>query len=55
MIEVTSLIDNDYENAGNLYRIQVTTESYEEFLEAWEILLRLRNEQQERKRRQIYG
>ena len=55
MIEVTSLINNDYENAGNLYSIQVTTESYEEFLEAWKILLKLRNEQQEKKRRQIYG
>ena len=55
MIEITSLIDNDYENAGNLYNIQVTTESYEEFLEAWKILLKLRDEQQKRKRRQIYG
>lgn len=54
-MEIKHIIAPDYENAGNLYTLEVTTDSHEEFIEAWELLLKLRDEQLERRRRRIYG
>lgn len=54
-MEIKHIITPDYENAGNLYTLEVTTDSHEEFIEAWELLLKLHDEQSERRRRRIYG
>lgn len=55
MIEIKRTITPDYENAGNLYTLEVSTESQEEFEETWLLLLQLRCEQLGRLRRRIYG
>ena len=39
MINIKTIIAPDYESAGNLYTIEVTTDSYEAFIEAWKMLL----------------
>ena len=55
MINIKTIIAPDYESAGNLYTIEVTTDSYEAFIETWKILLYTNDRLKEQKRRQIYG
>lgn len=55
MIDIKTIIAPDYESAGNLYTIEVTTDSYEAFIEAWKMLLYTNDRLKEQKRRQIYG
>ena len=55
MIDIKTIIAPDYENTGNLYTIEVTTDSYEAFIETWKILLYTNDRLKEQKRRQIYG
>lgn len=55
MIEIKRTHAPDYENSGNLYQIEVTTDSFEEYSEAVQLLLSLREIQQERIRKLIKG
>ena len=55
MIEITRTQTPDYENTGNLYHIEVTTDSFEEYSEAVQLLLSLQKIQQERIRKITKG
>lgn len=55
MIEIKRYHTMDYENSGNLYTIEVTSDSFEEYIEAIQLLLSLREELQERRRKLIKG
>lgn len=46
MIDIKQIITPDYENGGNLYHIEVTTDSALEYLEAMKLLLDLQEQQQ---------
>ena len=48
MIDIKQIITPDYENSGNLYHIEVTTDSALEFQEAMKLLLDLQEQQQNR-------
>jgi hypothetical protein len=48
MIDVKRVITPDYENSGNLYHIEVTTDSALEYQEAMKLLLDLQDQQQNR-------
>lgn len=48
MIDVKRVITPDYENSGNLYQIDVTTDSALEYQEARKLLLDLQKQQQNR-------
>lgn len=55
MIEIKRTHTPDYENSGNLYQIEVTTDSFEEYSEAMRLLLSLQETQQERIRKLTKG
>jgi len=55
MIDIKRVITPDYENAGNLYKIEITTESFEDYSEAYQLLLSLQEIQKERGQTRIYG
>lgn len=55
MIEIKRTHTPDYESTGNLYHIEVTTDSFEEYNEAVQLLLSLQEIQQERLRRLTKG
>ena len=55
MIDIKRVITPDYENSGNLYHIEVTTESFEDYSEACQLLLSLQEIQRERDHKKIYG
>lgn len=48
MIGIKRIITPDYENSGNLYHIEVTTDSALEYQEAMKLLLDLQEWQQQR-------
>ena len=55
MINITRTHSPDYENSGNLYTIEVTTDSFEEYSETMQLLLSLQEIQQERLRKKVKG
>ena len=55
MIEIKRTHSSDYENSGNLYHIEITTDSFEEYSEAVQLLLSLQEIQQERIRKFTKG
>lgn len=55
MIEIKRTHTPDYENSGNLYHIEVTTDSFEEYSEAAQLLLSLQQIQQEKRNLLIKG
>ena len=55
MIEIKRTHTPDYENSGNLYHIEVTTDSFEDYSEAVQLLLSLQEIQQERIRKLTKG
>lgn len=55
MIYLKKENNQDYENAGNLYKIEITTESFEDYSEAYQLLLALQEIQRERDHIKIYG
>lgn len=48
MIDIKRVITPDYENSGNLYQIEVATDSALEYQEARKLLLDLQKQQQNR-------
>ena len=54
-MEIKLKIEHDYENASNLYALEVTTDSYEEFVAIKEELYKLNKQLIEKKRKMIYG
>lgn len=54
-MEIKLRIEDDYENAGYLYGLEVTTNSYEEFVTVREELYKLNKQLTEKKRKMIYG
>lgn len=52
---INTIISEDYENAGNLYKLEVSTESAEEFEQAWLLMLQLKSDLDFKRRLQIYG
>lgn len=55
MIYLKKENNQDYENAGNLYKIEITAESFEDYSEAYQLLLSLQEIQRERDHKKIYG
>lgn len=55
MIDIKRTHTPDYENTGNLYHIEVTTDSFEDYSEAIQLLLSLQEIQQERLRQKVKG
>lgn len=55
MIYLKKENNQDYENAGNLYKIEITTESFEDYSEAYQLLLPLQEIQKEKDHTRIYG
>lgn len=55
MIEIKRTHSPDYENSGNLYHIEITTDSFEEYSEVVQLLLSLQEIQQERIRKFTKG
>lgn len=55
MIEIKRTYSPDYENSGNLYHIEITTDSFEEYSEVVQLLLSLQEIQQERIRKFTKG
>lgn len=55
MIEIKRTHSPEYENSGNLYHIEITTDSFEEYSEAVQLLLSLQEIQQERIRKFTKG
>ena len=55
MIDIKRTHTPDYENTGNLYHIEVTTDSFEDYSEAVQLLLSLQEIQQERLRQKVKG
>ena len=55
MIDIKRTYTPDYENTGNLYKIEITTDSFEEYSEATQLLLSLQEIQQERIRKLTKG
>lgn len=53
MINITQQITPDYECAGNLYQIEVTTDSNEEYLEALKLLQALQERQSKKWKKDI--
>lgn len=54
-MEIKLKIEDDYENASHLYALEVTTDSYEEFVTVKEELYKLNKQLIEKKRKMIYG
>lgn len=54
MIYLKKENNQDYENAGNLYKIEITTESFEDYSEAYQLLLSLQEIQKERDHQRRY-
>ena len=48
MTDIKQIITPDYENSGNLYHIEVTTDSALEYQEAMKLLLDLQEQQYQR-------
>lgn len=55
MINIKRTHSPDYENSGNLYTIEVTTDSFEDYSETMQLLLSLQEIQQERLRKKVKG
>lgn len=55
MIEIKRTHTPDYENTGNLYHIEVTTDSFEEYSETIQLLFSLQDIQQQRLRKLTKG
>ena len=53
MITITRQITPDYENTGNLYQIEVATDSNEEYLEALKLLQVLQERQSKKWKKDI--
>jgi hypothetical protein len=55
MIYINRIIQEDYENAGNLYTLEVSTEKFEDYSEAYQLLMSLQEIQRERDRQRRFG